>query len=277
MAGDHQMTKPVLISFSGGKTSGLMSAILNDYFADREKVFVFANTGKEREETLHFVNECDKRWGLSVVWVEADIQPYGVGTKHKIVTYGTASRNGEPFEAMLEKFGIPNMAFPHCSRELKLRPIHSLVRSMGWTDYETAIGIRADEQHRIGNTPGFIYPLVEYGIDKRIVNEWWGRQPFTLNLQEHEGNCDFCWKKSEKKLVRQINERPDAFSWWEEMEATYSTRTHGQRSSKIDPTYFYRQNISAPELRRIAFEAAKQRTLFDGLSETEYDCLCKST
>lgn len=72
--------KPLLISFSGGLTSGLMTAMLVDYFNDREKAIVFANTGVEDEETLVFVNECDKRWNLGVVWVEALVDPrFGKG------------------------------------------------------------------------------------------------------------------------------------------------------------------------------------------------------
>jgi len=30
----------------------------------------FANTGKEREETLRFVHECETRWGVRVHWIE---------------------------------------------------------------------------------------------------------------------------------------------------------------------------------------------------------------
>lgn len=272
-----QHLKPLLISFSGGKTSALMSAISADYCADREKLFVFANTGRERDETLDFVNECDMRWGLHVVWVEAVIQPYGTGTTHKIVNYDTASREGEPFEAMLDKFGIPNMAFPHCSRELKLRPIHSLVKSMGWTDYDTAIGIRIDERHRVGKTPDFVYPLIDYGLDKRAVNEWWQTQPFTLRLEEYEGNCKLCFKKSDKKLVKAINERPQDLEWVKAMEKKHSGATHGKRSEKIEPTYFFRGNRSAVAMKVLAENAKAQKSLFDLLDETEYDCVCKST
>lgn len=271
------MNKPLLISFSGGKTSAFMSVIQADYCADREKAFVFANTGREREETLDFVNECDKRWGLDVVWVEAEIQPYGTGTTHKIVNYETASRDGEPFEKMLDKFGIPNMAFPHCSRELKLRPIHSYVKSLGWTDYDTAIGIRIDERHRVGKTPEFIYPLIDYDIDKRTVNEWWQNQPFTLQLEEYEGNCKLCFKKSDKKLVKAINERPEDLEWVARMEKKHSLGIHGNRSEKIEPTYFFRGNRSAVEMAELAAIAKQQPSLFETLSETEYDCLCKST
>ena len=48
--------KPLVISFSGGKTSAYMAKLLIDkYNGKRRIVTVFANTGKEREETLLFL------------------------------------------------------------------------------------------------------------------------------------------------------------------------------------------------------------------------------
>lgn len=44
--------------------------------------FVFANTGEENEETLIFVDKCDKYFGLNLTWVEA--QPtFGLRVKNK--------------------------------------------------------------------------------------------------------------------------------------------------------------------------------------------------
>lgn len=146
---------PLLISFSGGKTSALMSVMLSDYFAARERVVVFANTGLELPETLDYVRDCSEHYGLNVVWVEAVIKPEkGQGTRHKVVNYETASRNGEPLCRLSAC----------CTRELKRRAVHSFVRNeLGWTDYETAIGVRYDERHRINRQDAereqWIYPL----------------------------------------------------------------------------------------------------------------------
>ena len=68
--------KRILVSFSGGRTSAYMGKYLKQKYegTDVELCFVFANTGKEREETLDFINECDKRWGFEVNWVEYNPQ-----------------------------------------------------------------------------------------------------------------------------------------------------------------------------------------------------------
>lgn len=217
--GVESTTMNLIISFSGGLTSTYMTRLILDSekYAEYQKVCVFANTGKEREETLEFVDRCDKEWGLGIVWIEADIQDFGTGTTYKIVDFQSASRNGEPFEAVIEKYGFTNKDAPHCSRELKERPIKKFAQSLG--DWQIAIGFRADERKRMKRKPGYIYPLIEdFTITNRDVKEFWNAQPFTLNLNPYEGNCDLCWKKSLAKRLRIISENPGLADWWEEQE-----------------------------------------------------------
>jgi 3'-phosphoadenosine 5'-phosphosulfate sulfotransferase (PAPS reductase)/FAD synthetase len=59
------MMDNILISFSGGRTSAFMCKLIlsSPKYANSKKLILFANTGKENEETLKFVNKCDKEWG----------------------------------------------------------------------------------------------------------------------------------------------------------------------------------------------------------------------
>jgi 3'-phosphoadenosine 5'-phosphosulfate sulfotransferase (PAPS reductase)/FAD synthetase len=69
----YLITGPALISFSGGRTSAYMlHEILkaHDGQLPPDVVVAFANTGKEREETLRFVHECGVRWNVKIRWVE---------------------------------------------------------------------------------------------------------------------------------------------------------------------------------------------------------------
>mgnify|MGYP003658411350 CR=1 FL=1 len=282
------MSKKLLVcTFSGGRTSAFMGLMLKDLpkYKDFKKLFIFANTGKEKEETLEFIDKCDKEWDLNVVWVEAKInKEKGVGTTYKIVDFKTASRNGEPFEDMLNKYPMPTPFASNCTRELKLAPINKYIKTLGIDEVTTALGIRYDERHRKSNTAeeqNIVYPLCDdLKVDSKFIRDWWARQCFDLKLKDYEGNCDLCFKKSVRKRLTLIKEDPNVAAWWLEMENKYST-------DKV-PRFDLRTNISMEELiekskqpfRTIQdqHELSKtQSVLFDEDLDIETDCFCKAT
>lgn len=220
----------LLISFSGGETSALMTKLIHERWRDRydEIITVFANTGQENEQTLEFVQRCDEAWGWGTVWVEGVTDPRpGHGVTARIVDFATGDREGRVFEAMIAKHGIPGPGFIHCTRELKERAITSYARSIGWSagSYDTAIGIRIDEIDRMSPTARekrLVYPLVKpWPMTKAAVNTFWDRQPWRLDLRGYQGNCRWCWKKSLRKHLTIMSETPDAFDFPERMERLY--------------------------------------------------------
>ncbi|WP_055076323.1 phosphoadenosine phosphosulfate reductase family protein [Pseudanabaena sp. 'Roaring Creek'] len=241
----------LLISFSGGETSAYMAKLLLDQYRGSVEILVlFANTGQEAEETLVFVKECDRVFNLNLVWIEADVQPErGIGTKAKTTDFWDASRNGEPFRDAIKKYGIPNVGNPICKRELKIVPMQSYIRSVGWkkNSYTTAIGIRADEMDRMSNdaeASNFIYPLVDWNIDKAKVNDFWHYMPFRLNLKGWEGNCKTCWAKSNRKLYQIAKDHPDWYDFFSEMEFLYRSFTPERRKgSTFRENGSYRRTI----------------------------------
>jgi len=243
---------PLIVSFSGGKSSACMARKLQQGYPG-PLTFLFANTGQEKEETLAFVNECDVRWGLSVVWVEAKVNGAREGTTHRVVDFETASRNGRPFEQVIEKYGIPNKSYPHCTRELKLAPMNSYLRGVGIEKPVFAIGIRVDEPKRLrkdAESAGITYPLAHwFRWDKQDVNAWWEDQSFGLQLAEHEGNCSWCWKKSLSKHLRLIGEAPGIFDFPRRMEAEHSM-TNARHGVRV----FFRENRSTKDLFRLHAE-----------------------
>lgn len=246
----------LLISFSGGETSAYMTRrLLEKHRSEYEQVIVvFANTGLEHEKTLEFVDQCDREFGFNVVWVESvPGEKMGVGVSAKIVDFSSASRKGEPFEAMIAKFGIPNQAFQHCSRELKRNVIRAYARLIGWSkrDYYTAIGIRADEFDRMSadaEEDRLIYPLITWGIDKPEVNRFWNSQSFRLEIKSYEGNCVTCWKKSERKLLTLAKESPCAFNFFREMEQKYENYAPPRPGTPKFPLRFFRGNLSVDDI-----------------------------
>jgi len=239
--------RKVLLSFSG-ETSGYMTHMAKEEFRGCEVHCVFANTGQENEETLRFVERCDNEFGLNVVWVEAVIDPeMQKGTTHKIVDFRTAHRGLDLFESMCAKYGLPNKSYPHCTRELKLAAIKSYMSDKGI--YETAIGIRADEYRRVnGNQEKIIYPLVDHFITKDDVKHFWANQPFGLGLRDYQGNCVWCWKKSDKKLFQLMSDNPRVLDAPKILESKYSTSGNGSDIRDTGWRQMFRGNRTTADL-----------------------------
>lgn len=250
--------KKLVVSFSGGETSAYMCHLVQKEIRKSysDVVFVFANTGQENEETLEFANKCDTEFGLNLVWLEAEVnQEKGEGTKHKVVTFENADRAGDVFEDVIKKYGIPGPPFPHCTRELKIRPIESYLKDIGLTkgSYDTAIGIRADEIDRVAHdykSKNIIYPLAfMFPSSKADVNSFWEKMPFRLDLKGYQGNCKWCWKKSTRKLVQIMRENPDSFDFPEMMERKHP---HAGMSNTDDPRRFFRGKMTVNDIRELS-------------------------
>lgn len=224
------MSKPLLVvTVSGGRTSAYMAIMLVKKYSDVfDFIFIFCNTGEENEATLEFVHKLEVEFNLPIVWLES-VTHHGErkSSSHKVVNYQTASRNGEPFRNMISKYGIPHVGREFCTRELKLNPIRSYMRELGFNskDYMTAVGIRIDEGSRIrkdASEARIIYPLICFDpSDKIDVLTFWERQSFDLQLEEYQGNCKTCYKKSFSKLFRIADENPEHFQFNRDMERDY--------------------------------------------------------
>lgn len=255
------------------------------YMADREIVITFANTGCEHPATLDFVNRMDQHIGGRVVWVEADIATVdSVGVGHRVVNYETASRNGEPFERAVAKYGIFGPSYPNCTGRLKTDVMDSYLRSIGWPTgkksrtHQTAIGIRYDEIDRMNSSAkdwGFIYPLVDAKVTKDIVRDFWSKQPFDLQIKgDHYGNCVWCWKKSARKLMTLAKESPGVFDFPRRMEQQYGAV---KAKNETCVRRFFRENRSVDDIFRMAeqpFDPYRddiERDLFSGTWDDALD------
>jgi len=135
----YLLDTPAVVSFSGGLTSGYMLYHIIEAFGgklpDDVKV-IFNNTGKERLETLKFVERCSVEWGVDIIWLEyistPKNRPLGKARNgkmesayehgFKIVNYATASQNGEPLEAVIRARNmLPNVMARFCTVECKIR------------------------------------------------------------------------------------------------------------------------------------------------------------
>jgi len=231
-----KIDEPTVISFSGGRTSAYMLwRVLqsNNGLPDQAKA-VFCNTGKEDEATLRFVHDCSVNWGIPIIWLEYRVAE----VPFEVVTFETASRNGEPFSALIKKKNyLPNPVARFCTVDLKILTLERYIKSIGWAEYENMIGIRADEPRRVAKIRANpsdgrkgvsrFMPLAQVGVQKEDISQFWKSQDFDLGLPNiggvtYHGNCDLCFLKGASQLMSLIAEKPERAVWWAAQEGTIS-------------------------------------------------------
>ncbi|KQU79834.1 hypothetical protein ASD00_36105 [Ensifer sp. Root31] len=283
MTSPYFIEGPALISFSGGRTSAYMLFKIleaHDGMLPPDVHVNFANTGKEREETLRFVHACASRWDVRVNWIE-----YREGTPgFEVVGYNSASRNGEPFQALIEKKQrLPNWKERWCTGLLKVQPMTDFATSIGLVEgsYSEIIGLRDDEGHRIlkalhnaefvkkgkvlvpRDPPRLVkFPLARAKVRKADVMAFWKSQPFDLGLEPWEGNCDLCFLKGRGIKKRLIREKPGVAPWWAANESAYKGKQERGWFDKRD------------SIAGLAAEVAASPEFFDEFDPEEYDVEC---
>jgi len=272
-----EIKEPTCISFSGGRTSAYMLYRVleaHDMSLPSDAVVCFANTGKEDEATLKFVHDCETNWNVPIVWLEYKDAEESKN-RWQIVNYETASRNGEPFEAVIRKKNyLPNPVTRFCTIEMKIRTIANYLLSIGFCEtrsegeYMSWVGIRADEPRRAAKIPRDRTPLVTAGIGKEDVGNFWKFQPFDLQLPNfngvtYHGNCDLCFLKGESQTRSLIAEKPERALWWAKMEAL-------ALASKPDGARFRKDRDSYQSMYEFA---QNQMPMFDNPDES-IPCFC---
>jgi 3'-phosphoadenosine 5'-phosphosulfate sulfotransferase (PAPS reductase)/FAD synthetase len=275
MSDPFLINSPTCISFSGGRTSAYMLwRVLqaNGGNLPDEAVVCFANTGKEDEATLRFVRDCSDIWGVPITWLEfRDTE-----ARFEVVTFETASRNGEPFEALIRKRNyLPNPVTRFCTIDLKIRPIGRYLLSLGMAETKTEaenmsmVGMRADEPRRAARIEDKSrIPLWSSGLTKEDVGAFWRAQPFDLCLPNNNGvtmhgNCDLCFLKGRAQVLSLIAEKPERAVWWARMESL-------ALASKPSGAVF---RGDRPNYAQLAAFAANQRDMFDA-DEEAIACFC---
>ncbi|UTV37627.1 hypothetical protein MYG64_04735 [Ensifer adhaerens] len=238
-------------------------------------VVAFANTGREREETLRFVHECESRWDVPIYWVEASDTPQ----RFERVGYNNAARDGQPFSALIKKKKrLPNWLERWCTQYLKVAPLIALAEHLGFTagQYSEIIGLRDDEGERIVKAlynaefvkKGKVYvprtparsvkfPLASGKVRKPDVMAFWSRHEFDLQLKSWEGNCDLCFMKGRGIRKRIIRDNPALAAWWNEHEVA------------VDGSFDRRDSVA-----NLIEEVRRSPELFEILDESEYDAEC---
>lgn len=269
-------TNNLAVLVSGGRSSAMMARHIqtNEKYKKYNKLFIFCNTGMERPETIQFLKDMVKFWKLPLILLEGvySLEP-GVGVKSRIVSFDNLDMEGKVFSQAilhlnkLKWTGVPNQATPYCSEYLKTRVSHHFCKEIfGTTKYIKAIGYRKEDMPKR-------ITLAELKLDlKRIaplltdfnqpigllqLSQYFNQQPFKLSISSKYGNCELCWKKSEKNLIESIQYGTRFIDW---------TLTHEQQYGNN----FFRGDKSILDLVKLA-ESGTQTDLFSNIGDS---CVC---
>ena len=250
MINPYKIEEPALISFSGGRTSGFMLWNILKAFDGKlpEDIFVvFANTGKEAPETLDFVNDISNKWDVDIKWLELSIHQERPIWRTKEVTYETASKNGEPFDMLIEKRSfLPNSVMRFCTSELKINVMKRFMLSLGYKDWFNVVGLRYDEPRRVANIRNqtnnkwtSIAPMYDAKHTIKDVIDFWKKQNFDLGLNSYggkapAGNCDLCFLKNLSHTTTVLRQRPDLAEWWIKQENKLQSKFRADQRGFID-------------------------------------------
>lgn len=271
---------PTCISFSGGRTSAYMlwRVLQSNGGLPNEAVVCFANTGKEDEATLRFVRDCGEHWGVPITWVEFR----GEEPRFAVVDFDSASRNGEPFEAVIRlRNYLPNPVTRFCTSELKIRTMNKWLRAnwkaLGWCahdlEWDQMIGIRADEMRRVSKIRArghsaettketMLMPLADAGVTLADIDAFWASQPFRLGLPTVKGrtlagNCDLCFLKPSAQIASLIAEKPERAVFWVRMEAlALASKPSGAVFRSDRPSYAAMLNTADTQVDMYGHEEA---------------------
>lgn len=234
-----------IFNFSGGKTSAYM---VIKYYQPGDLV-IFCDTGREHPKTYKFINDFEANENIPIIRLKyAD--------------------SDDPFRALLQKKKyklLPNRVRRECTIELKIKTCRRYLRKEGILKYENFVGFRYDEPLRVKRRKQMWkqvidkFPLYDDKIDKQIINDYWSKKSYTLEIPSILGNCTLCFMKGKNAIMNIIASNPDmADIWIEDEEKT---------------GYTYLDNISMKQIKSLATNNLFSGVELDNISPA-FDCAC---
>ena len=243
MKNPYLIEPPAVINFSGGRSSGFMlHKILEAYQCELPEGIevVFCNTGLEHKATYDFIQEFSEHYQVAINWLEYDENNDGKNT-FKIVEYNSASRKGEPFSLINEKYDrLPNPIYRFCTGILKIQTCRKFLKSLGWIEWESCVGLRKDEPRRVHKFNSYvkyetgIFPMYEAGHNQNDILEFWKNHSFDLALPLERNifsNCVACHLKGIDKIQEIAEKDPDQLTWWVNEEEKHKKKFRNERPS----------------------------------------------
>jgi len=202
-------------SWSGGKDSTFMvDQLLRN--GDPLDLIVFSNTGYEFKEMYKYIETVKEFWeiryGVEVVLLNAGEAGRKVWSKWAEGNFVRGQHVGKPR-------GFPfSIGMSWCTRELKINPFNKFIADRyPESIIKRYVGIAYDEQNRITVEDNILYPINEWKLSEKEVEDTLVEREMHNPLYNHFGRtgCYLCPKQNLKSLFKLWKYYPEE---WKELE-----------------------------------------------------------
>lgn len=225
-----------VVSFSGGRTSAYLCKLMKDMYGDNVD-FVYMDTGMEHPKTYEFIRNVNNKFNLNLTCIKIEIkEALGDGGTYKIVDIDSLKWDLTLFGKVIDKHGVPyNPGGAYCTDRMKFSAFKKYAKDLYGKNYETFLGIRADEPKRlVGNE--IFSKLIKVGVDSSEICEWYRSE---LKGEDYYDKGEFLianneyldiredfkkyrkskWKKNIRHLAEFSDvEKEDVINYWREQD-----------------------------------------------------------
>ncbi|MHA2407355.1 MAG: phosphoadenosine phosphosulfate reductase domain-containing protein [Candidatus Ranarchaeia archaeon] len=207
----------VAVAFSGGKDSLLTLLLVKKALPDQDWAVFFADTGIEFPETIDYIDQVIKKYGLQ--------ERFHV------------EHAGDRFWTDLQTFGPPARDYRWCCKTCKLGPINQIIKNDFGGKTLTFIGQRRYESDKRANEPAVsVNPWVAGQVRATPIKQWVALLVWLYIMKEHAPINPLyekgyerigCWMCPANKLadLDQLNTtHPDLSKKWETALESYKNQ-----------------------------------------------------
>lgn len=204
-------------SWSGGKDSTFMvDQLLRN--GDPLDIIVFSNTGYEFEEMYTYIDKVKEYWEQRYD-VKIVLLNKGAAGRKIWSTWAEGKFSRGEYKGIVRGFPF-SIGMSWCTRELKIKPYENYIKSILKEDQYVIsyIGIAFDEPKRITKEKNVLYPIFDWKIIEKDVEEILIKRGLHNPLYNHFGRtgCYLCPKQNLKSLFKLWKFYPKE---WAEMKA----------------------------------------------------------
>lgn len=165
------MTKQIVCSFSGGRSSAVSVMLMIEKFGKENVRFLYLDTGAEHPKTYEFIRNVVNHYDIQLTCLRPTVRTGRKSSDYVEVSVDEIGCDMKPISQVMAKYGKPSFNAASCTRELKKTLADKWRKdNFGKSGSEMWLGIRYDEPSRLVGQECY-KDLSSLGYDKTEVSD----------------------------------------------------------------------------------------------------------